>query len=347
MRVTHQSQNSTLTETNPALSTGFISANLSTSSEGSKRGNTPILDNKTTSEQKSSKRQCLRASEKLERRSRLKEKLSGLLRKIGETDLAERMTICGQKFSVMSCGQHVISRRPKHSCNIRFCPICAPKRSLRIQARYLPLLNDFLRSGKRCTPVHLVLTQAHRKTETPKESRARLMQAFRKLQRRNFWLRHFYGGVYAFEVTVTPTGYHAHLHIIAFRRRFFDVSILRREWQEITGDSHILRLDRVTDIESGLREVVKYISKPLDVENFTPKNLRDMLTLRGARLFGAFGLFAKFCRSAASDIEKPESEEFYCEGDACPHCEKPLFEMVMTVRALIGFLREIEAVPRR
>jgi hypothetical protein len=172
------------------------------------------------------------------------------------------------------------------------------------------------------------------------------MKAFKKLIRREFWHKHFYGGVSAFEVTVTPSGYHAHLHIIAFRRRFFDIATLRSEWLNVTGDSHVLRLDRVTELESGLREVVKYISKPLDVENFTPKNLRDMLTLKGSRLFGAFGLFAKFCRSAASDIETPESEEFHYEGDACPICEKPLFEMVMTAQALVGFLREIEAVPR-
>jgi hypothetical protein len=68
-------------------------------------------------------------------------------------------------------------------------------------------------------------------------------------------------------------------------------------------------------------------------------------------MFGAFGLFSKFCRTFdASDIEgKSGDEENYgfCEGDACPICSKPLFEMILTVKGLIEFTRKVEAVPRR
>jgi hypothetical protein len=67
-------------------------------------------------------------------------------------------------------------------------------------------------------------------------------------------------------------------------------------------------------------------------------------------LFGAFGLFAKFCRNFdASDIEKSDSENYggYYEGDCCPLCDQPLFEIILPVQELIGFLRKIEAVPRR
>jgi hypothetical protein len=345
-----QRKNSTPGEGNPALSTGLIIRGQSATRENSYDGRkSSYFNNRGTTAQRSSKRQYLSASERLEKKQKTKEKLVGLLRKIGEIDIAERLTICGQKWSTITCGTHIISRVPNHRCDFRLCGFCASRRSRKIQTKYLPLLTEFLRSGKRSTAVHLVLTQAHRKTESLKESKTRLMNSFKKLQRRQFWQRHFNGGIYSFESTITDTGHHSHLHILALRRRFFDISILRHEWQEITGDSHVLRLDRVTDIESGLREVVKYISKPLDVEKYTPKYLREMLALRGARLFGAFGLFAKFCRNFdASDIEKSEDENYsgYCEGDACPICEKPLFEMVMTVQALVGFLREIETAQR-
>jgi hypothetical protein len=65
-------------------------------------------------------------------------------------------------------------------------------------------------------------------------------------------------------------------------------------------------------------------------------------------MFGAFGLFSKFCRTFdASDIEGKSGDEDFCEGDACPICSKPLFEMILTVKGLIEFTRKIEAVPRR
>jgi plasmid rolling circle replication initiator protein Rep len=309
------------------------------------------LDNRGTTAQKLNKRQQTSASERLEKKQKTKEKLILLLEKIAEKDLAERLRVCSSKWTTITCGSHVISRRPNHRCEFRLCSFCAARRSRKIQTKYLPLLNEFLRTGKRSTPVHLVLTQKHRRGETLNESKKRLMSSFKKLQRREFWQNHFYGGIYAFEATISDGLYHSHLHILAFRRRFFDVSILRREWQKTTGDSHVLRLDRISDIESGLREVVKYISKPLDIEKFSLKHLREMLELKGQRMFGAFGLFAKFCRTFdASDIEKKGDDENYsgyCEGDACPLCQKPLFEMVLPIEILIGFMRKIEAIPRR
>ena len=307
--------------------------------------------NKTTVDSKKKKRQRPSASERLWRKQKSKLELVRLLRKVRENELVARIEKCSQKFSATTCGKHVISRRPSNSCNHRLCPFCAPKRSRRIQEKYVPLAKQFLRVGKKSTPVHLVLTQAHRKNETLMQSRKRLMKSFKQLQKTVFWLNYFHGGIYAFEATVTQTGWHSHLHILAFRRRFFDVSLLRREWNEITGDSVNFRLDPVSDIESGLREIVKYISKPLDIEKFSPKQMREFLALKGARLFNAFGLFFNFCRRLdASDIEEDSESENYsgfCEGDCCPVCEKPLFEMLMTVKELIEFTRETETVPRQ
>ncbi len=67
-------------------------------------------------------------------------------------------------------------------------------------------------------------------------------------------------------------------------------------------------------------------------------------------MFGTFGTFARFCRAFdASDIDgkdEVENGSNYCEGDCCPVCENPLFEMVLTVKQLVGFMQRIEAVPR-
>jgi plasmid rolling circle replication initiator protein Rep len=308
------------------------------------------LDNRTTTKQKPSKRQSLSASERLAKKQKTKDALIVLLKKVGESELVDRLKLCGSKFSTITCGSHIVGRSPKESCNFRLCPHCAAKRSNRINRKYAPMAAAFLKTG-RFAPVHLVLTQTHKIGETLADGRKRLNAAFKKLQKRRFWLNHFGGGLSVFEFTITEDGsYHCHLHILAFRRRFFDIALLRSEWLKLTGDSFVLRLDKIDDLSRGLREVVKYISKPLDIERFKPKTIRDFLALKGARLFSAFGQFAAFCRKFDATDNETDADGVkggFCEGDCCPVCEMPLFEMVLTVKDLIGFMRKIESVPKR
>lgn len=199
------------------------------------------------------------------------------------------------------------------------------------------------------TPVHLVLTQTHRR-ETRSESVKRLKAAFIRLQRRDFWKQHFKGGVWSVEVTKGKDGFHhTHLHVIGFRSKFFDVNLLRGEWLTATGDSHILRLDRITDLSSGLLEVVKYISKPLDIGRFGKEDLTDFLKLKNMRLFGTIGDYRKFSRDfTPSDNDAVPGEPDFShlsEGCACPHCDEPLFDLRMSAGELVGFYERIEATP--
>ncbi len=313
------------------------------------------FNNKGTTPPFPSKRQQKSASERLQIKHRTKETLVMLLKKVGEIELSDRVKMCGSKFSTLTCGRHVISRKPFHNCEFRLCPHCASRRSKKITRKYLPMMAEFLKVGK-FTPCHLVLTQAHRKRETVARSRKRLMKSFGNLVKRKFFEEHFAGGIYAFEATISESVdsagcWHSHLHLLVFRRRFFDISLLRSEWKKVTGDSHVLRLDPVKDIESGLREILKYVSKPLDIAKFKPRHLREFLLMKGAKMFGKFGQFGIFCRKfEPSDNPEPaEGEEIYSgytEGDCCPFCDEPLFEMVLAVEELIGFMRRLEAVPR-
>jgi hypothetical protein len=333
------------------LINGFNLPSQSASLSKSRTPERTYFNNRGTTERLVSKRLHLSHSERLEAKRRTKGKLGELLGQLGEVELVDRLKMCSTKFSTITCGLHVISRKPLHHCDFRLCPFCASRRSQRIIKKYVPASREFLKIGSK-TPVHLVLTQAHRKGELLIESRKRLMASFKKLGKRKFFENHFAGGLYAVEFTLAEDGcWHSHLHLLGFRRRFFDIAILRAEWLEITGDSHVLRLDKITDISTGLREVVKYISKPLDIERFDKSHIRQFLQLKGCRMFGAFGEFAKFCRTfEPSDNDADAGEENvsgFTEGECCPVCEKPLFEMVLTVGELVGFLRQIEVVPRR
>jgi hypothetical protein len=202
-------------------------------------------------------------------------------------------------------------------------------------------------------PVHLVLTQTHRK-ETRKQSAKRIKDAFIKLQRREFWKRYFKGGTWSLEFTKDKSGlHHTHLHIVGFRRKFFDIGLLRDEWLAVTGDSHVLNLKPILDIASGLREVVKYVSKPLDIRRFGAEDLREFLKLKNMRMFGTFGEFRDFCKGfVPSDSDGDEVSELeslsrdLVEGCACPKCAAPLFELRLSKSDLVQFYERIESAPR-
>jgi hypothetical protein len=212
------------------------------------------------------------------------------------------------------------------------------------------MMRAFLRH-RHVTPVHLVLTQTHKK-ETRKQSVKRINDAFKKLQRRSFWKGFFKGGTWSLEFTKDKNGlHHTHLHIVAFRRKFFDIELLRSEWLAVTGDSHVLNLKPIQDIAAGLREVVKYVSKPLDIRRFGAADLKEFIGLKNMRMFGTFGEFRDFCKGfdpsdndgATDDLESLSRD--LTEGCACPKCNEPLFDLRLSKNDLVRFYEGIESVP--
>jgi hypothetical protein len=252
----------------------------------------------------------------------------------------------------MTCGEHIACKQPLFRCDHRLCPFCASRQSKEKLKKYLPVALAFVgHAPVPVTPCHLVLTLTHREGESLKEAKKRLYDAFRKLIRRDFWTEHFAGGVYKIEATVDKGGlWHCHLHALVFRKKFVkDLDRFRGEWLEVTGDSSVLRLDKVTDVKSGLVEVLKYITKPADVEKYTPEHIRQVLELKGERMFGAFGEFAKFARTykpSDNEMEVLFERHDYAEGDCCPHCENPLFALVLTLDETVDFCRGLESMPK-
>jgi hypothetical protein len=280
-----------------------------------------------------------------------KRKLLAAFERLGADSYADRLRLCGSKFTAVTCGRHIVERRAHHRCDLRLCPFCAPRRSRKIVAKYLPKARAFVRHASTpVTPCHVVLTLKHRRGESLVLMRKRLLEAFKRLTKRKLWSEHFAGGLYAVEATIGKDGcWHCHLHVLAFRKRFFAADQLKADWLAVTGDSHNLRIDRVKDLQSGLGEVMKYISKPMDINVFTTDHVGQFLNLKGARMFSAFGEFAEFCKTYQPSDNEDQGEAGrvdYCEGDACPVCADPLFEVAMSVEDLIGFARRLEVVPK-
>jgi hypothetical protein len=332
----------------PTLSTVLTSRDNQPVKSQRKPAARTYLDNRVTKSQTNHRRT---RSQRARERLRTKEHLTRLAVGLGEVELADKLQRCHSRLSVLTCGRHIARIIPNFTCEFRLCPDCGRRRSRRLQNKYLPAMSAFMLHRK-VTPVHLVLTQTHRK-ENRKQSAKRIKDSFTKLQRREFWKQYFKGGTWSLEFTKDKKGlHHTHLHIIGFRRRFFDIELLRGEWLAATGDSHVIYLKKIEDIATGLREVVKYVSKPLDIRRFGAEDLKEFLGLKNMRMFGTFGEFRDFCKdfepsdndaAAVGDLESLARD--LVEGCACPQCDQPLFDLRMSGKGLPQFYEQVESSP--
>jgi hypothetical protein len=326
---------------------GFNSANYSARKSQSKSENHTYVHTGVINSQQPEKKS---RSETFKARQKTKKHLAVLAAEIHESDLSEKLLRCHSRVAFLTCGRHIHQVIPNYVCEFRLCPDCARRKSRKRVNEYLPVMTAFKRKN-RLTPVHLVLTQTHKK-ETRKQSVKRLKTAFNNLIRRDFWKQHFKGGTWSIEFTKGKDNlHHTHLHIIGFRTKFFDINLLRDEWFSVTGDSFVLRLDPITKLSKGLLEVFKYVSKPLDTDRFTAGDLKDFLKLRNTHLFGSFGEFRTFKSNyVASDDDKlslPDYSRYgnLVEGCVCPSddCDRPLFERRKTAKGFISFMKKIES----
>jgi hypothetical protein len=201
----------------------------------------------------------------------------------------------------------------------------------------------------------LTLTQPKIKGERKRAARRRILDSFKKLQKRKFFNEYFAGGIWACEITESETGNHSHLHIFIFRRKFIDAKLLKSEWAKVSPGAKNLNIKLIDDLQNGLSETIKYISKPIPAENLTLESVSQILELKGLRMIDTFGEFRNFCRANKVDADdaddagaeacEPGNERVFVVGECCPHpgCEKPLYERVMSDIEEIEFYRRREA----
>jgi hypothetical protein len=282
--------------------------------------------------------------EKLREKTHTKNRLVCLFRAVGASDLATKMQDCSAFFYVTKTDRCIQRSEETFHCGSRHCPFCAAIKAQRKIDKYLPKAEAYFEQNAHVTPVHLILTQKHRRGESRVESVNRILKSFRTLIRRGFWKKHCAdGGIYSVETTIGRDGlYHTHIHLLVFRRKYFDVRAFRREWLDVTGDSVNFKVIPIDTISGGLNEIVGYLSKPVDVSKFTPKHTRDLLAMNNVKLFGTFGDFRKFCASFEPEPEPEAAPTVKAEaGDVCKCHGLPLERVKMTAKERIEFEREM------
>ena len=232
---------------------------------------------------------------------RLKEKkdskgvLIELLLAVGTPDAerqAEKVSRCANQWLVVGCGRgHILKSRPTFSCYNRFCPFCASRRSREHQAKYTPIIHAYLNANPDITPRFITYTLKHTDEGTAKSEALRLKDCLAKLHRRKYWKKYFAGALVSVEVSVGRDGlWHIHAHTISFRRKgSYNNEDLKAEWLEVTGDSVVVNERKLSNIEEGVGELLKYATKPSDVYQWNARMMGELLNLKHMKFVYAVG----------------------------------------------------------
>lgn len=169
-------------------------------------------------------------------------------------------------------------------CHDRFCQACGHTRAGRLQVALAARVPT-----ARC--LHVVLTL--RSTDAPlKDQLDRLYKCGSKLRSRKWWKSRVAGGMASLELTRNAsTGqWHPHLHCLV-HADWLTQSALADEWQKVTGDSRVVHVSLVENSVAAIREVTKYVTKPVHRSiDFDHNNLVTLITaLHGRHLVTTFG----------------------------------------------------------
>lgn len=183
------------------------------------------------------------------------------------------------------CKQHLI------------CPLCAIRRGSKYVERYLERLRVISHDHPNLRPYLVTYTVRNgfdllERFEHLRASMQRLHDRRRDVLKKGrgySTLESCAGAVWSFEVTNIGNGWHPHTHAIYLAPCAPSQSLLRAEWEQITGDSHQVDVRPIHGEAEGFVEVFKYALKFSSLA--LADNVEAWQTLRGRRLIASFGLF--------------------------------------------------------
>lgn len=177
------------------------------------------------------------------------------------------------------------------------CRTCAIRRSAKAIAAYQAKIEHLMRENEGLKLVMITLTLKN--TENLEEGVNRIRKAIGRMmadRRRhlndprnpaNEWNK-VQGSIKAMEATNKGKGWHPHFHVLCLVSDWIDQPKLSREWKAYTGDSYVVDVRKLETLESGLYEVMKYVTKFSDLQ---PSQIADLhLVLVGKRLIDPQGL---------------------------------------------------------
>lgn len=180
-------------------------------------------------------------------------------------------------------------------CHDRFCVPCANENARKIKRVVLEWIK-----GKKLRFVTLTLKHH---AEPLGELMDKLYDAFKRLRKTKAWTSRVAGGVAFFETTWGEKNrWHPHLHVLV-EGTYFPQIVLVNEWTRITGDSHVVDVRAVKDLQKTAEYVAKYTAKGwnqsvLAREDVLAEAVETLVGRRTATTFGTWRGFAMHDRDS-------------------------------------------------
>lgn len=271
--------------------------------------------------------------------------LANSFARIGDAK-AQRVRMCGGYLKFAECPSgHEKRLIEAYFCQVRLCPMCAWRRSLKIFAQLNKVIHVACQRQK-MRFIFLTLTCRNVHSEDLSEMLDKLFAAWQRLSQRKVFRENVLGWFRALEVThrMDRDEYHPHFHVLlAVRPSYFGQNYLKQaEWAELWRQALRVNYTPITDVravrpkrkgqtvEAAVAEVGKYAVKPDDYIDPDDQLGTDYAVetldkaLKNRRLVAYGGIFKEIRRELRmEDVEKAdlvkidEDEPETCTCDVC------------------------------
>lgn len=189
---------------------------------------------------------------------------------------------------------HVVS----NSCRLRWCPICSKARTSYIINNLSPWMMN------RKVTRFMTLTMKHTDASLSDQI-ARLYSCFRTLRKHKWFKKHVSGGIWFFQVKLSPNrqNWHPHLHCI-ITGKYIPKMELSKLWLKITGNSKIVDVKMVRDPSDTATYVARYSARPAQLRHYhLALRIEIFAAMHGRRLCGSWGVAKGVSLSPPTSVE--------------------------------------------
>lgn len=230
-----------------------------------------------------------------------RQKIFDALRANGKHKQLHRFANCGSDCRVLRRvnGNEMEFSLGCNRCRNRFCPLCSRCRSTILAANVAALVRQ-----RECGAMIRLVTLTLRHGDTPlRDQIQRLFSCFHNMKRRQWWKAHVTGGVMFTEIKIgRDQKWHVHCHCIC-ESSYMPQQELSDEWHAVTGDSPVVDVRMIADVDRVAGYVAKYGAKSIDRQViFSQSKLCEaMRALAGTRVATTFGSWRGTRLSASPD----------------------------------------------
>jgi len=169
-------------------------------------------------------------------------------------------------------------------CKLRWCPICRDVSRMIVTTA----VDGWLQ--RQYFPKMLTFTLKHSDDDLFSQIN-RLYDSFKKIRQRAYFKQNVTGGVWFFQLKLNPQTeqWHPHIHCLV-AGKFLKHSRLSELWHKITGDSFVVDVRPVKDLDNASTEVARYATSPADLTKMSFEQAWNVFdATEGKRICGTWG----------------------------------------------------------